>query len=181
MLIAQSQETSTVRISRYFNARLMLLEGIDTNKRHKSSHLQSGNTPATLTSIQATYVSENMMDPFMMEFEEHKRILLGLREEETLAYRQEIAILKRLLETKAQEKTASRQEIELLKKQVARKENEKQEASQQIERLQAQQNLKEEQTLVLQSQLAKTETEAKEWKARYRKLDVKVQSFVDGI
>jgi chromosome segregation ATPase len=160
MLIAQSQETSTVRISRYFNARLMLLEGIDTNKRHKSSHLQSGNTPATLTSIQATYVSENMMDPFMMEFEEHKRILLGLREEETLAYRQEIAILKRLLETKAQEKTASRQ---------------------QIERLQAQQNLKEEQTLVLQSQLAKTETEAKEWKARYRKLGVKVQSFVDGI
>lgn len=159
----------------------MLLEGIDTNKRHKSSHSQSGNTPATLASSQATYASGNMMDSFMMEFEEHKRVLLGLREEETLAYRREIAILKRLLETKVQEKTASRQEIELLKKQVAGKEIEKQKASQQIAKLQAQQNLKEEQTLVLQSQLAKTETEAKEWKVRYRKLDAKVQSFVDSI
>jgi chromosome segregation ATPase len=181
MLISQSQETGTVRISCYLRTLLMLLEGTDTNKRHKSSHLQSGNTSATATSSQAIFVSENKKDPFMVEFEEHRRVLLGLREKETLVYRQEITILKKLLETKAQEKTASRQENELLKKQVAGKENEKQEASQQIERLQAQQNQKEEQTLVLRSQLAKTEKEAEKWKIKFRKLDAKVKNFVNGI
>ena len=86
-----------------------------------------------------------------------------------------------MLEIRAQEETAFRQVIDKLGREVAGKEKEKQEASQKIERLQTQQNLKEEQSLELQRQLAKTETEAKEWEARYQKLDAKVKSFVNDI
>lgn len=73
---------------------------------------------------------------------------------------------KQLLETRAQERQASSQQIGTLKRLLEAKEQEETASRKEIE--------------MLKTRLSEKEEEADEWKAKFLKLDARVQGFVRG-